>query len=438
MANDRLNQNQGSLPDRQQEQLRIISEFLPLMEASRFYPFVHKLIRPYLMLTHAWRATDPFDLPLLFEQSTGVPLEVYFALIFASSVTKAQDFNFEHFVRNPESFGLNTRWFEASSVPSNQLDAFLSDVSGGVEELAGLAKNFDRGINDFTVFKERPMYRDGNNFYPIDLAFLAEKCESGLFWRVHNHLGSEKRQQFHSYWGELFQRYVNWLLTNAVDQRRNRFTASPHFADRGGDEVCDGVIVCENGVVLLEYKGSTFTARAKYGGDIELLKEEIDRKLIQPKGVGQLSRAVTRLFSRTPQHVQEISITFAPRVFPLLVVRDDIGGALMLNAYLNDHFEKNLNRKTLSSSIAPLVCISADHLECVAGFLKSKRLTDIIGARYAADQDLKSAFLLVRNRVLGSGARKMPPVIMGGLDALTNLAIRKLFSAPDLSKPTSS
>jgi len=430
MANDQSHQSQGPMSDPQREQLRIISEFLPLMESSRFYPFVHKLVRPYLLLTHVCRETDPFDLRLLFEQSTGVPLEVYFALVYARSVVKAQDFNFRNFVRHPESFGLSTRWFQTTTVPPNQLDAFLADVSGSVEELAGLAKHFDRGITDFTVFKERPMYRDGNNFYPIDLSFLAEKCESGLFWRVHNHLRPDERPQFHSYWGELFQRYVNWLLTNAVDQRRNRFTASPHYADRGGDEVCDGIVLCGNGAVLLEYKGSTFTAQAKYDGDVDLLKEEIDRKLIRPRGVGQLSRAATRLFGKTPQQMKELNISFTPRVFPLLVVRDDIGGALMLNAYLNEHFEATLHRKELSTSIAPLVCISADHLESVTGFLKTKRLTDIIEARYAADRELKSTFLLVRNRILGQNARGLPPVIRYGLDELMNLAIR-LIRPPD-------
>jgi len=430
MANDQSHQNHEPLPDPQRETLRIISEFLPLMEGSRFYPFVHKLVRPYLLLTHAWRETDPFDLRLLFEQSTGVPLEVYFALVYASSIAKAQDFNLENFVRNPSSFALNAGWFRTSSVPSNQLDAFLTDVSGSVDELAGLATKFNRGIADFTVFKERPMYRDGDNFYPVDLSFLAEKCDSGLFWRIHDSLRPEQKPLFHSYWGELFQRYVNWLLTNAIDQHRNRFTASPHYANRAADEICDGIVLCGNGAVLLEYKGSTFTAQAKYDGDLDLLKEEIDRKLVRAKGVGQLRRAVTRLFGKMPEQMKELNVSFIPRIFPLLVIRDDIGGALMLNAYLNKHFEADLRRKELSTSVAPLICISADHLESVAGFLKTKRLTDIIEARCAAGGELKNSFLLVPNRILGQNARGIPPVIRYGLRELMNLAIR-LIRPPD-------
>jgi len=123
-----------------------------------------------------------------------------------------------------------------------------------------------------------------------------------------------------------------------INEKRNKFQASPHYEDEVNDQVCDGVINCRDGIVLLEYKGTTFTAEAKYGGDVDLLRDEVERKLVEPKGVKQLARAITNLYGPEARKILGSKFSLPPRVFPLLVVRDDIASAFMLNTYLNKRF----------------------------------------------------------------------------------------------------
>ena len=48
-------------------------------------------------------------------------------------------------------------------------------------------------------------------------------------------------------------------------------------------QICDGIVVSDDSIVLMEYKSSMFRADTKYGGNHLALTAEIEKKLVQAR-----------------------------------------------------------------------------------------------------------------------------------------------------------
>lgn len=130
--------------------------------------------------------------------------------------------------------------------------------------------------------------------------------------------------------------------------------------------------------MLIEYKSSTFTVQAKYGGDSIKLEDELKKKLAgtpeSRKGVYQLADAIEKLWRQeNPDKIEGVNTSWITTVFPLIITRDDLGAALGTNAFLNVQFQALMKGKKFSRSVTPLSCLSADHLEKLSSYLPDTR-----------------------------------------------------------------
>lgn len=244
--------------------------------------------------------------------------------------------------------------------------------------------------------------------FALDTKFLAEKLDSGIFWRVHNSLPSNKEEdRLHRYWGIAFEAYLNWLLTNACKDSRNSFYPSPRY-EKTGEQVCDAIVLCGVDAVFLEYKGSTFTAASKYDGDLGVLRSEIEEKLIgtesKRKGAHQLARAVLSVFDRTvPASVSGIDLSRVGRVYPALITRDELGGCFGISHYLNMRAETFFNRQNVKPVVVtPIFCLSSDGLEGLSAYLHDETFSHLLRGWYKADPELHWSFQTVDNHVINS------------------------------------
>ncbi len=360
----------------------------------------------------------PFDLRHLFAQATGFEVEDYFGLLFCT-LTKCLQFNLDNLLRNPEMFALDSGFLAATKFSREQIECFLSDVSASSDDYRAALQRLNRGLFDFTCFKDRPLLRQGSKVYPIDSHFLGARCESALYWKVYDGLSGKDKEKFQAFWGDLFQRYINWLLAQSVDGKLNNFVPAPKFLG-ANEEICDALVLCGNSAVLLEHKGGLFAASAKYDGAPEVLRSDIEKKFVgtqdKRKGVLQLVHSIETLFSGPGRGIADLDISRVSKVYPVLVIHDDIGGAWCLNAYLNARFKtllKNRSTRFANSTgskliVTPLFCISADHLEVIAGRLRAKALSEILETRYRRENALNLLFLLVENPSLGEDAFRIP------------------------------
>jgi hypothetical protein len=219
----------------------IAANLLPVQEASAFNNFDLSIVRSQLMLFEALPKVEGkphYDIPTLFEGITGMPLMTFHSLEFGA-LTKFLKFDAERFVQNPRNYSLQREWFSSTKVPSAQVDAFLNFSAATPDQLASELPKHNSGPNDYTIFRDKPLFRDGDNLFLVDFSFLAEKIESAPFWTIHSTLGQDERKDFHSFWGRVFERYSNDLLESAVDGRINALYRNPVFESRPSEEVCD-------------------------------------------------------------------------------------------------------------------------------------------------------------------------------------------------------
>jgi hypothetical protein len=429
MANDQLAAIERPTEDGVQNTVVLISRYLPLSEFQYHQPAI-KLSRAYVMLAKLAELIPTegkqFNIPEIFEQATGLPPDIYFPLVIAS-MTKYSVPNFEQFFRSPHEFALRFDWFSRTNLDNNKLERFFGDLSGDYNEFQELLGKYDRGISDFTIFRERPMLRLDEGFYPIDFAFLAAKSESAFFWRARSALPPAQKKSFHAFWGLIFERYVQRLLTRSVDGRINRFFGSPRYVDRN-EEACDGIMLCKGyAAVFMEFKGSMFRADAKWSGDATLLEHELRTKLIvdedgDPKGITQLANAISNVF----EHKRELigpDLGSVTKVYPVLVTYDEIGDAWFLASYLNEIFKKTINKKKMRITVTPPFCMSADHLEGFLGALEDVALSEVLDARYKQDKSLKMPFWLPNNAALKAKPRT-PTTVHEGFEELMQEAPR--------------
>lgn len=406
MANDQLVTAESPSEEGARSTVELISRFLPVSE-FQFNQSVVKLSRAYVMLSKLSdlvpKEGKQFNIPKMFEERTGLPPEIYFPLVMAC-MAKYSPITFDALFQTFQSFALRLDWFGNTVLDEAKLLCFFGDLSADYAEFKRLLGLFDRGVSDFTIFRERPILRLGDCYYPIDFGFLAAKSESALFWRAQNSLPEDQRKNFHAFWGAMFERYMHRLLKQSVDGQINRYYESPRYSNRD-EEVCDGIMVCKGyAAVFLEFKGSMFRADAKWSGNSNILERELRTKLVgedggDRKGVTQLANAISNVFEHR-QSLIGLDLGSVTTVYSMLVTYDEIGGSWFLTSYLNEIFRKTINKKTMHARVTPLFCASGDHLEAFAHALNRVALSEILQARYRQEPSLKMPFWLPSNAAL--------------------------------------
>src|SRR5262249_93722 len=252
------------------------SMMLPVQEASGFHRYDHKMPRSFAMLSDSppqLRGRHPryWDIPALFEQVAGLPLLTFQSLLFGA-LTKFLRFDPKAYMNDPRSYALNQSWFQSTTAGRELIDAFLNCVSGTLETFKQSFQRSNWGASDFTPFRDRPLFKDGDHYFLIDFAFLAEKFETGPFWTVHNSLQSNAdKTDLHAFWGEVFERYGNDVLGASCNGKLNKVHDSPDFENQSNGQAGDALIVCGTSAIFAEMKGATFSSRAKYANDYRRL-----------------------------------------------------------------------------------------------------------------------------------------------------------------------
>jgi hypothetical protein len=402
MANDLLPKGLTGLSPTCDQMINVISELIPIAEASGFQKAMSKILRSRLMIER-FLPDGNGEIRDIFELATGVPLGEYFALCFAT-LCRYVDLDLKKYQSDPASYVLSAGWYKTTPVSATAVRNFLREISATISEFKTALGGRSSGGSDFTCFRTKPCLRDDENYLLIDPVFLAEKSETGVFWSISDALPRDRRLQFYQDWGVAFERYVNWLLEESVDGELNRVFPNPKFSDNG-EEVCDAILICGASALLVESKGVTFTAQAKYGTDPAKLRVEIEEKFVETnghrKGVGQLALRIQQAFSRAqPRRIEGVDVSGVVKVYPVLITRDDIGAALVINAYLASRFRALFDRRSVSVTVTPPFSLSAQDIEMICGYLGQASLADLLEARYRNDRGLLSSFWLVDNPVV--------------------------------------
>jgi hypothetical protein len=380
--------------------IRNFLRFAPAFEASGMTSPWRKLFRMYVMFTKCMpellAAGQGRDWEQVFVATVGLTLRKYIALLFAAlskQLQETRDYNPSHV----PDVTLSQNWFSATCLTSHDVQSFLDDVSAPPEQLSGSIP-IDRKPYDFSVIKDKPYASLGTYCVPLDMTYSVEKAQASFYWRTFKSCQDDsERGEFQSFWGRLFERYCGWLLKCAFGNgKKNLFIESPRYLTDPNNEICDGFVVCDKSLVMLEFKGNVLRADGKYGSSPDLMAKEIEAKFVN-KGVSQLARGV-RDVAESLQFLKPISsvvLKNISEIIPVLIVQDDAGAAIGLNAYLNDRFQELIGPHRFPVRVAPLILASIDEMEKVSSYLRAVRLSDLFNKRVRLDRNLMRPFSMV-------------------------------------------
>lgn len=440
MANDHVSDTapQGTSP--LDQIVALMCDFIPVTEAnelrfemasiSRIHKIVHD-IAPARAQESAY-----FDIAELFERASGLPLRTYEALSLAV-MPRVLKSPVDVLMHSPD-YGIHINFFEQTQLSTEQRDTFFGLLARTPEEFRARIKERSPSLSDFTVFKESPFLRNPDRLVPIDITACVEKFEASVFWTIFQSLPEKQKEPFTSFWATVFEDYIDWLLSNSVDQSMNRFYPSPHYTDGSNEEVCDGILLAGTTAVFIECKGGFIRGDAKYGGDPLKLKTELEKKYVKPKGVFQIARSVAGALNRSARRpIEGVDLSGITTIMPLLITRDDIGDGFFVNTFLDFRFQDAKRELDLSRVIGPVYCtklisMSVDVIEKLSPYLIDTRLPTILADRMMADPDLRAPFFMKPISSLSAKGSR-PPHLLQALNAeLSRVAAAFLKGDPQM------
>lgn len=210
-------------------------------------------------------------------------------------------------------------------------------------------------VSDMLWLRRKPLLvLPDNRYMVLDMQFLFENASAGLFWNFMDKFRSAKaRHSFSASWGRVFEKYVQQLMEHYFAATRRNVTFE------AGD--IDILLPSASIVLALEVKSGFIAQDVKGARDQHLLATELAKKYVvdddgRPKGVRQLANSARALRERA---VPGFKGSF-DRIYPILVVEDPVMQTAAMNAYLNELFEREIDR---GNDVAPVTVLLVDELE---------------------------------------------------------------------------
>ena len=166
-------------------------------------------------------------------------------------------------------------------------------------------------------------------------------------------LNAAERKRFLNYWGDIFERYVQDLLTHYYTSQ------APVNRTYPGDGQVDALLRVGDDLIVFEVKAGFLRDEAKGSRDPEIIDAAMRRKYVTDdagKGVGvrQLAATAAALFAGKVPGVKATG-----RIYPILVGEDPILQTPAVNTYLNDIFREEIT----DDRVCPLTVMLVDELE---------------------------------------------------------------------------
>ena len=361
-----------------EERNHLLVQQIPYFEyANKYHNIRDKMVRSKELLSLAQNST--IDIQAKFSKATGLELETYQYLIFHSMG------NYLALTREEVRDGNN---LFISSRPPNLEDLYEKLLKLDCISIDDLPNDIYHSLmctpmNEFHVFRDKPLVKTAENkIICIDLNFLADKLESGVFWIVFNQLKESERGQLFSIWGAAFEKYVGSILKRSMPNTAGvtedsmevseKFIPSPRYKENKEDECTDFIIHTDETLILIECKAARLTADAKYNGKFHDFERELKEKCVT--GIEQLRAAILKLANRNEgdrHHIEGVDLSQIGKIYPVLIVLEETFSTQWMNWYLDRQLRLILKPASIRSNlqVAPLCVLTSSDLEHLEPYL---------------------------------------------------------------------
>ena len=332
------------------------------------------LVRSKEILEGLQGASSTFDVNATFSRATGLSLQDYQYLIL-SILSVFLSLSLGDILDGSEIF--------VDTQPSPDLaplyDRLLQHTCIPIDELASEVETIPSLSNEFLLLRKYPLVQiDENRIMCIDIGFLLEKLETGVFWIIRDQLEEERRgrgKEIIDLRGEVFEDYAASIIKRALSDTgacTERYIISPMYDQREQAECTDIAVCGDDTLILLECKAPLLSANTKFSGDFCNLHDGIKPNAI--KGVEQLWSAIQTLgHTDTTQRrqVEGIDISQVRKIYPVLVLSDRIFSFPFMNRFLDSDFQRFVTYNDLEEhlEIMPLTVLTIEDLENLEPYL---------------------------------------------------------------------
>jgi hypothetical protein len=331
--------------------------------------------------------SDFLDLRSLFQEHFDIDEQTFCELIFGCA-SKFLNLKLEDLESNPEMVVLRSTYFSKSKVPQDTIARFLTKMTVAESVLVEKVKEWkNRTSNDLTIFQAFPLIEIVKDVYVcLDPGFIVDKSGRSLYWSLFGTFPQEQRGKLAGFWGTVFESYVNYILQKSYSVG-GTFIPEPKFSN--GDAAFDACIVEGRNLLVFEHKSSVIRADAKYGGDAEKLKKELELKFVEgdeegAKGLTQLNNHLARFLSG--DKLAGIRADDIDRVYPVMICLESAMVGPYLAKYLNGRFDDIYSRKKYRQVVTPVFTLAITDVENLLGYLQSFPLSDILESYYSTNK----------------------------------------------------
>lgn len=299
------------------------------------------------------------DLRVVFEDATGIPLDVFEAVGFGLFAAR------EKAPLVPKS------WFRDTEIAPDHLDAVLSRTAYSPPELAArLADDLDA---DFSAnrwrldgFSERPILDfDDESWLIHSPQLLVDRFFSGLaFWDAYFHASGADQPQVRNAWSFITEQYGQEVLESiapaAAGQRVWREAEIQAAYGTQRQRNADAVIEYSDAWVVIDFSSRMASRALAQARNVEALEEEIE--ILIGHKAGQLDATIAALLQDESRLTGRPSIE-GRRFHPVVVVHSKwpVNPVTYELARLKAQDERHLQGPT----VAPLTILTIEELEIV-------------------------------------------------------------------------
>ncbi|MCG9131606.1 hypothetical protein J5I95_07995 [Candidatus Poribacteria bacterium] len=352
------------------------------VNSSPAYETKKLMVRSEELLRRLQEHTSELNVNEIFSQVTGLTLHDYQQLVFGV-FTFYWSFTSEEIGRQDpiidRSLFFNPNGQSPELTPL--YEKLLSHICISMDELRNSAEEHPKFADEFLLWREYPILKiSEDRTICVDFSFLLDKLQTGVFWTIRGYLKEKKMERgiFEKLWGDVFEDYASSIIKRGIysqdPSNGDKLIVNPKYHQKQQDECTDIAICCDNTLILMECKATILSAQAKFSGDFNIFNENIKSA---KKGIKQLWNAILKLGNRRENKraaVQGIDIRKVKKIYPVLVLSDQIFSTLLMSWFLDSEFQSLKQQKYLMEDlkVMPLTILTIMDLESLEPYMIDK------------------------------------------------------------------
>lgn len=234
------------------------------------------------------------DLDKVFEENYGYTMLEYITVITSLISCLKNSENTNAF--SEQLLGIHTDYFKETAINESS-QRVLFDLTTDLPTLRGNAMQSLENIYDNEFLLNKPLFLYDNHYVAFSPILLDLNLFDSLCFKLQRACSNHK-QDFFSFFGKLFEIYVERILINAISNSSIPYEFIPEFKYYKENRSSDSYIKLGKKLLIIECKGGRITRNAKILADIDDTVKNFKKYAISP--INQANKAYQNILNYLP------------------------------------------------------------------------------------------------------------------------------------------